>query len=240
MKNTTSNPVAPAISRFKGRESLEAYLCERIVGLLRDGIDARGEATIAVSGGRTPTALFQLLSEQPLAWNKITVVLVDERWVDAGHEASNERLVRLNLLQNAAEEAHFIGLKTGATSAAEGMDELQQRLAVLPRPLDAVILGMGEDGHTASFFPGAPTLGQALDLNSGHDCQAVTPVDAPHERITLALSRLLDSRQIFIHLYGDSKLPVLDRAMSSGPEQGMPVRAVLRQRQTPVEICWAP
>jgi len=238
--NTTTTKESPTMVRFSGRDALEDYLCGKLVELLRSGIETRGQAALAVSGGRTPTALFQRLSTQSLDWQKVTIVLVDERWVDADHEASNERLVRQNLLQHEAAKARFISLKNAAYSAVDGSAALQEQLQSLPSPMDAVILGMGEDGHTASFFPGAETLSQALDLDSGLDCQAVTPIDAPHERMTLTLPRLLNSRQIFLHLCGDSKLPVLDLAMAAGATEDMPVRAVLRQTDVPVDICWAP
>ncbi|OMH25953.1 6-phosphogluconolactonase [Motiliproteus sp. MSK22-1] len=230
----------PIVVRFGNRAMLEEHLCQQIVGLLRSSIDTKGEASLAVSGGRTPTALFQQLSEQSLDWSKVTIVLVDERWVDADHEDSNERLVRLNLLQNQAVKARLIGLKTAASGALEGMDELTEKLASLPPVLDAVILGMGEDGHTASFFPKAQELSQALDLQSTRSCQSVTPVDAPHQRMTLTLPRLLASQRIFLHLCGEGKLPVLEKAMKAGEVEDMPVRSVLRQKNTPVEICWAP
>ena len=111
---------------------LEKHLCQQIVELLRSGIDTKGEASLAVSGGRTPTALFQQLSEQSLDWSKVTVVLVDERWVYADHEDSNERLVRLNLLQNKAAKARLIGLKTADSTALEGTKELTEKLSALP------------------------------------------------------------------------------------------------------------
>jgi len=99
---------------------------------------------------------------------------------------------------------------------------------------------MGEDGHTASFFPNAPELAAAIDPNCGEACMGVTPPVAPHLRMTLTLSRLLASRQIFLHLCGEGKTPVLEAAMGDGPTEEMPVRAVLRQDTTPVDIYWAP
>ncbi len=228
-----------SIKKFPERQQLEQQLCDEIVALLAAGIAANGQASLAVSGGRTPTALFERLSSQPLDWKKVTITLVDERWVDADHEASNERLVRAHLLQNAAASARFIGLKTAADSAVEGQQQCAAQLAALPPILDVVILGMGEDGHTASFFPGADTLSEALAEDSGRVCQSVTPLTAPHQRMTLTLPRLLNSRRIYLHLCGESKLPVLDQAMSEGEVEAMPVRAVLRQTQTPVSVYWA-
>ena len=168
------------------------------------------------------------------------MTLADERWVEASSADSNERLVRNHLLQNHATEARFIGLKTPAASAESGAEQCQQQLSALPDSLDVVILGMGEDGHTASFFPGAIALSRALDPQTTIDCLALTPSTAPHERMTLTLPRLLRCDQLYLHLCGNAKLSVLDQARQSGPVEEMPVRAVLRQSQSPLAIYWAP
>lgn len=229
-----------SLEAFAARAGLEQQLCERISTLLSRGIAERGSSALVVSGGRTPAALFQCLSEQPLDWSKVTVTLADERWVDNQHEDSNERSVREHLLQNRAAAAQFLPLYNGEQSPVAGQAALESRLAALPRRIDAVILGMGEDGHTASFFPGAQELGQALAPEPYRACAAVTPPEAPWPRMTLTLPRLLASAQIFVHLCGDAKLPVLEQALAPGEVEAMPVRAVLRQSTTPVAVYWAP
>ncbi|HDO31485.1 MAG TPA: 6-phosphogluconolactonase, partial [Desulfobacteraceae bacterium] len=118
--------------------------------------------------------------------------------------------------------------------------ECAQRLAGLPRPFDVVILGMGGDGHTASFIPGARRLPEALDMKSGRDCLAISPPEAPHERMTLTLPVLLDSRQIILHITGPAKKKVLEQALADGPATAMPIRTILRQQQTPLSVYWAP
>lgn len=229
-----------ALESYESREALEVVLCQRIVERLSHGIAVNGKAVLVVSGGRTPAALFQRLSEQVIDWSKVTVTLADERWVDNQHDDSNERSVRMHLLQNEAAAARFLPLYNGAETPFAGQAQLETELAALPEKIDAVILGMGEDGHTASFFPDAAELGQALDPQPSHACAAVTPPVAPWPRMTLTLPRLLASAAIYVHLCGESKLPVLQQALEAGVVEAMPIRSVLRQSQTPVSVLWAP
>ncbi|KEA62647.1 6-phosphogluconolactonase, eukaryotic type [Marinobacterium lacunae] len=228
------------LKQFDQREALEAALCTRIGERLAESLERRGEAALVVSGGRTPAALFERLSRLPLAWSNVTVTLADERWVDEQHQDSNARTVRTHLLQNHAAQARFLPLVNEADTPHEGQAITEHALTQLPRVIDVVVLGMGEDGHTASFFPHAPELAQALDPKPASDCVAVTPPAAPWHRITLTLPRLLASREIIVHLCGESKLPVLQQALAVGPIAQMPIRAVLRQKKTPVAIYWAP
>lgn len=225
---------------FETRSELESALTDRIVALLEAGIKERGFGCLVVSGGRTPAGLFQRLSHQSLDWSKVIVTLADERWVPADHNDSNARSVETHLLQYNAAKAKFIPHVTAAATPQQGQTELEATLKQLPEQIDAVILGMGEDGHTASFFPNAPELAAAIDPKGSAACMAVTPPVAPHPRMTLTLPRLLASKQIFLHLCGEGKTPVLEAAMGEGAAEEMPVRTVLRQEQTPVDIFWAP
>lgn len=230
----------PTFKEFKDSATLVAVLAAQVAELLRAGIKARGRASLVVSGGSTPVPFFAALSELALDWKQVTITLADERWVDPAEADSNERLVRLHLLQNRAAAARFVGLKTVAPTAVQGEKECADRLALLPRPFDVLILGMGNDGHTASLFPQAARLGEALALDSGQLCMAITPPAAPHERMTLTLPALLHSRQIILHLVGAGKRAVYEKALANGPVAEMPIRAVLSQTTTPVTVFWAP
>lgn len=230
----------PAFKEFKDSPTLVAALANQVAELLRSGIRERGRASLVVSGGSTPVPFFAALSELTLDWGKVVITLADERWVDPSDADSNERLVREHLLQNRAAAARFVGLKTGASTAVQGEKECGDRLAPLPKPFDALILGMGNDGHTASLFPQAARLGEALSLDSGKLCLAITPPVAPHERMTLTLPALLHSRQIILHLVGAGKREVYEKALGEGPVAEMPIRAVLLQAIAPVTVFWAP
>jgi 6-phosphogluconolactonase len=140
---------------FAHTSGLNRELTERIRQLLGDGIRHRGRASLVVSGGTTPVALFEALSGEDMPWEKVVVSLADERWVDPGTPDSNERLVRTHLLKNKAAAATFIGLKTPEDPAGAGEAACENRIRQIPVPFDLLILGMGDDGHTASLFPGA-------------------------------------------------------------------------------------
>ncbi len=232
--------IPEGVVAFDSRADLDGQLSREIAGRLRLALERRALASLVVSGGRTPVGLFEALSQEPLDWSRVIVTLADERWVDNDASESNERLVRTHLLQNRAQDARLVALKTPALNADAGEVECRQRLLGLPETLDVVVLGMGEDGHTASLFPSAEGLGRALDLSSGVDCLALSPSTAPKPRMTLTLPRLLRSEQVYLHLCGESKLPVLAQALKPGPVELMPVRALLRQSQVPLAIYWAP
>ena len=230
----------PELKEFHDSPALVASLAEQVAGLLQTGIKERGRASLVVSGGTTPVPFFAALSAQALAWQQVTITLADERWVDPADPDSNEHLVRRYLLQNGAASAGFVGLKTGAATARKGEKECEDRLALLPRPFAVLILGMGNDGHTASLFPQATRLGEALAMDSGRLCLAITPPATPHERMPLTLPALLQSRRIILHLAGPGKRAVYEKALADGPVAEMPIRAVLRQTAVPVTVFWAP
>ena len=156
---------------FENTSALDIELAEKVAALLAADIQARGKASLVVSGGRTPMGFFHLLSQQLLDWSSVTVTLADERWVDADHQDSNEKLVRENLLINEAHQAQFISLKSAAKNAVDAESECEQALASAGQ-FTVVILGMGDDGHTASLFPGteALALGSGYEFRSHSDC----------------------------------------------------------------------
>lgn len=224
---------------FPDRESLTAELASRIGSSLDDGVKRNGRASLAVSGGSTPIPLFNQLSTLSLPWQYVQITLVDERWVEPKGTDSNEKLVRRHLLKNRAADAAFTGMKNQAKTAGGGEKACEQLIRKLVRPFDVLILGMGNDGHTASLFPGAAELSLATAMDSGKLCTSIIPPDAPHERITLTLPAILGSRHIFLHITGQDKKEVLDQALAEGAMEEMPIRFILRQQKTPLSIYWA-
>lgn len=226
------------LQQFANTDALNAAFASQLVTILEQAITERDAAYLVVSGGRTPQALFAKLASTPLAWDKVTISLADDRYLPPDAEHSNERLVRSTLMQNYAATARFISLYAPAADAYAAVSEISTRLAGIPT-FDAVILGMGEDGHTASLFPCCAELkaGMADDAPA---VLATSPTTAPYQRITLSKARLLQSRQLFLHLVGSSKLTVLEQAQGATDEFAMPIRAFLHQTAVPMAVLYSP
>lgn len=211
-----------------------AAMAGRIAALLNEAIAARGVATLALSGGRSPIPVLHALSDCDVDWSKVIVTLVDERWVAPDHADSNERLVRENLLHGAAAAARFVSMKNGAADAHAGQAEYETAIAALPWPLDIVVLGMGEDGHTASLFPDAAELAEGLATRAM--TLAISPPAAPHQRLSLSARTILSSRHILLQIGGAAKRAVYERARAGGPVAELPIRLALCQDDVPVEV----
>lgn len=222
---------------FPDSEALAEALAARVAVALREALAARDTASLAVSGGTTPKRFLRALAAQSLDWSGVRVTLVDERWVDEGSERSNAALVREHLLHGPVAQAHFVPLYREAPRPEDALAEVDAALDPL-LPLDVAVLGMGADGHTASFFPGGDRLAEALDSASP---ARVLPIRAPgagEPRITLTLPVLLQARHLFLHIEGEAKREVLQRA--TGPEgRELPVSSVLHAA-VPPQIYWCP
>jgi len=226
--------------RFPDAVALSHALSGEIKVDLEEAIQVRGAASLVVSGGRTPLRLFEQLREEKVDWQHVWVTLADERWVETSNPASNERLVREHLLTGAAANARFVGLKNPAPTPEAGADWAWRALSRVPHPYDVILLGMGEDGHTASLFPGSLALARAIDAGASPGCIAVNALTAPHARVSLNLAALLDARRIILHIEGEAKWQVYQKARAAGSASEMPVRAVLQQQEVPVDVYWAP
>lgn len=227
--------------RFADPQALALALARDIATELRTALNARGQASLALSGGNTPRRFLQLLSEQALDWTNVHVTLVDERWVPADHARSNARLLHEYLFRNQAAAAHFLPLYRPHDRPDAALPELEQTLARLPQPFDAIVLGMGNDGHTASFFPGGDHLSEALDVNTPARLLPMNAPGAGEPRITLTLPVLLAARQLYLHIEGPDKQATLQRAMSG--EQGgtdYPIRHLLLSVPSPLHVYTCP
>lgn len=224
----------PTEHRFVDRALAAADMARRIAVLLEDAIAARGVATIALSGGRSPRPVLEALSQARLEWAKVIVTLVDERWVEPDHADSNERLIRETLLRGEAAKARFVGMKNDAADAYAGQPACEAAFAQLPWPIDIIALGMGEDGHTASLFPEAKELAEGLSTKAL--TLAVTPPAAPHQRMSMSARAILSSRHIFLQISGAAKIAIYDRALAGGPVEELPIRLALNQQSVSVEV----
>lgn len=223
---------------FADKDTLADVMARNVAELLNKAIAERGKASLVVSGGSTPKPFFAALKQQDVDWSKLYVTLADERWVPTDANDSNERLVRETLVVNGM---HFIGLVNDALTPGAGVRTTEKALEVMPQPFDVVVLGMGDDGHTASLFPTADALEYALTVpRSEAMCVAIDPPEyAPHPRITLSFEALLHARQLVLHITGESKLKVFEKASGQGAVEDMPIRAFLRQDQVPLDVYWS-
>ncbi|MFM1887387.1 MAG: 6-phosphogluconolactonase [Pseudomonadota bacterium] len=213
--------------------------------LLTASLRERDLATIALAGGRTPLAAYAQLARHPLDWSRVIMLPTDERCVPVDDPASNEGVLRGLLAGTPAEAARLLGLRGPPDSdAREAAALASRRLAVLPRPLDIVLLGMGEDGHVASLFPGGQGVETAMDLESDQAVHAVVPAPgAPPPavpRLTLGLARLREARRLVLLIGGRRKRELLREALAA-PEAcaaRWPVAALLCTGTPPLDVLW--
>ena len=216
------------IEAFASGDELADAAAAAVERQLSQGLSDRGRASLVGTGGRSPGPVYDRLSRLDLDWAHVAVTLSDERHVDVGSPNSNARLLRERLFVGPAASAQFLPLTDYAEPALKKL-----------MPFDAVMLGMGEDGHIASLIPGSPVMDHAMHPH-GQALTAESPQgfgSPPVARITLTLSALLQSRAIFLLIAGEAKRQVIAQAQAGAD---LPVRAILGQDRVPVRVFWAP
>ncbi len=221
---------------------LNVRLAQDIAQRLAAGIQARGHAVLSVSGGKSPIALFEALRVIDIDWSRVRVTLVDERCVPRIHPDSNALLVQTHLLQDLAAKAQLVFMVAGSSEPL-GSPSAQAKAASIALSAvgvaDVLVLGMGADGHTASLFPEAPNLTDALDMRNTQTCVSIElahpPANAPYARITQTLAQILSARHIVLPLTGTDKLNTLQQAWQQATP-ALPISFVLQQTQTPVAL----
>ena len=241
MKRTEpANRALANAQRFTTADRAAAALADRISEIITYGADHRGRASLLLPGGRTPIPLFDALCALDMPWRQVYVSLTDERRVPPEDSASNARLIRDHLLRDRAAGAHFHPLYQSAGGDRAVEAACGAALGLLPRPFDAVVIGMGDDGHIASLFPGDPALDRGLDPTTEAPCVLTRAAQPPHERLSLTLATLLSSRWIALLINGAAKWAALETALEHRDAQASPVYALLNQRQVAVNVFYAP
>ena len=228
------------LHKIDDRGALAEIFSSEIAHQLDRAIQIRGKATMAVSGGQTPLKMFKALSQAELDWTRVSVTLVDERWVNPDDERSNERLVKENLLVGRAAFAQFIPLYVEGQSPEKASSKLCQDIVKLPLPFDVVILGMGTDGHIASYFSDADNLEAAVNPLASMPVVAINSASAGEPRITLTIPMLVTGRFIALHIEGQDKWETISRALDSGNHDDLSIRHVLDRKEIVKNIFWAP
>ncbi|MEM9810475.1 MAG: 6-phosphogluconolactonase [Pseudomonadota bacterium] len=228
---------------FPSREAAADRLADVILAHLQAGLRVKERVNLAVSGGATPKLLHERLSERDCPWANVDITLADERWVPPGETGSNETFAQETLVKGKAADAHFAGLWSDARSLEEGAELASKSYDALGNGPDVVLLGMGPDGHTASWFPYAEGLDKALAPSA----PAVVAVRAKRsavtgeltERLTLSLARVASAKLIILLMHGDEKRETFAAAKANDSTEEMPVRALFRERPD-LWAAWAP
>ncbi len=229
--------------RFEDRDRLIDAVYRQITAVLEQALAQKSRASLAASGGSTPLPLYRRLAAAPLDWSRVDVALVDERWVDTGDDSSNERLLRENLLRGNASAAAFTGMKNDHPDPFAGEDQCNLAYAALEPPFDVCLLGMGSDGHTASLFPAARGLPEAL-TRAAH-CAAIearrSAVTGDNlARMTLTPWSILQSRRLILLFTGEEKWAVYRQACRADATAELPVSLFIHQDRVRLEVYWAP
>lgn len=225
---------------FRESNASDEALAAFVSDCLRGALAARGCASLVVSGGRTPQGFFRLLSKERLDWTRVIVTLADERWVDESSPHSNTRTVRQGLIANEAASARFIPLYRPASSPAETAALVSQDLRILPPTIDVVVLGMGDDGHTASIFQESPHYQAALRNATQQPCLAVSGKSPVSARITLSAPRLRNCDSLVVHITGQAKWRILGQVASTESDE-FPLGFVLNTSTcTSKHVFWNP
>ncbi len=221
------------MNKYNSAELQIDAIVDYLVQSIRQLLETKDEICIAVSGGKSPIGLFEKLSRQSIDWAKVTITLVDERFIDTNNQDSNENLVKTYLLKNKAKEAKFIGLSNTNMKVDSVIDHLN---ATMPK-IDIAILGMGEDGHTASIFPCCSELERATNLSATEKYIATKPTTANYQRIGLNLSALVEIPHLILSINGNKKLEVLEKSLTT--EKKQPPIGLLLSNRPDTKIFWS-
>ena len=225
----------PEIEVYGTAEEAAMAAAEAIADWLHAGLSENDRASFVGTGGSSPGPVYDLLATLPLPWEQISVTLSDERWVPPTAPDSNARQLRERLLTGEAASARFIPLWSDAPTAEDAAEAAEMALEDL-FPADVILLGMGEDGHIASLFPGSPVLEDGLDPFGGSLVIAVPTGDPGPtvERISLTLYALKQSFLTVVLIRGEAKRRIIEE------RDGLPIHALFRASDMPVRVIWSP
>jgi len=227
-------------------QSLAENLAGELVILINSVIAELGSAVIALSGGSTPKPLFQALADHAIDWSNVIVTLVDERWVPESHELSNAAFMQQHLLDALPQQAQFIPLYQTAQTVEASLPLVLDTYCKVtksdinaPRAFDIVILGMGGDGHTASFFPDANNVAELVAIDALAPLLTCSSPSTQVERVTWSLPRLLNTKFLALHFTGKAKLAVFEEAVAGSNPVELPIRSAIYQDHTPLNVYYA-
>ena len=212
-------------------------LARSVAADLRRGIAERGRGLLAVSGGTTPKKFFAALAQQELDWAKVSITLADERWLPPTNSRSNERLVRETLLAGRASAATFVPLYADTPDPESGLAQIAARIDLLPQPFDAVVLGLGNDGHCASLFADGDRFAQATDARCSARVLPMRSPSAGEPRITMTLPALIATRALYLQIEGaDKQATFAGVRAGEGAFARSPLRMIMQTAPVPLDV----
>lgn len=232
----TSFPLLSFPSRLAAEEALAAALEAGV----RDAHAEGRRARIALSGGSSPEPAYRAFAAKDLDWSRVDIALVDDRWVEVDQAGSNQAMIERAFAS--ATGVSIFGMKLPSASPKQAEAELDVVYRAL-RPFDAIVLGMGPDAHTASWFPASPDLAACLDAHNratvlGVDA-SLAPVAAPYPvRMTVTLPVVAEALQVLILLFGTDKKQVLQEALDA-PVTIAPIKAAIEATGARCVALWA-
>jgi len=225
---------------YENIDELADAVAGDVAFIVESAVEARNSSLIAVPAGRTGPAIFPKLAAQSVPWKRVTIIPTDDRLVPMDNELSNVRAIAKAFLPAGA---RVVPIATEIADYRLAGNSADARLQDLSWPPDLVWLGMGEDGHTASIFPG-PDLQDALDAPKARRAVGVMPeplpAEAPVARVTLTRAAILSARTILITITGDKKRELLEGAIADGQSSKLPIGRVLAETELPIDIHWCP
>lgn len=234
-------PMAWIEHYYSDAEALASALAVRLEIALREALAARGHAMLGLAGGRTPLPAYRALATRTLDWDRVVLIPTDERCVPHDHPACNLRA--LGAAFAPADGVRLVALTVEDGDPDRSQEQARATLSQHAGMFDAVVLGMGEDAHTASLFPGAAQLASALDPAAAFDACRLDPQplppEAPFTRITLTVARLLRAHTVHLALTGETKHAVMREAQTSQDPLRHPIAAILHAADTTVHIHWS-
>lgn len=221
------------IKTFQTRDDCANALSNDLAIELKAALAEKKRVSLALSGGQSPKLVLPNLASMPLRWSDVDVTLSDERCVLLSDKDSNAGMVQSSFLEQGAQTASFHPLWTQDLDIADGLEIAKSELSTFPWPLDVIYLGMGEDGHFASLFPSDNINNFENDdspVVAGHASST------PHQRISLSLSTILETRHLFLHVTGNAKREMFEYARTLTPTSQCPISMLLNNEEIDLRV----
>jgi len=223
---------------FASRSLASGAAAQRIAKAIESGLADTPKASIVVTGGSTPEDCYRMLANTALSWGRVLITLSDDRCVPVDHDASNAGMIQRSLIANHAAEAELVTIYDQDRPERDQCELFETKLKSIHLPFEISLLGIGNDGHIASLFADVEQIAEGLNAESDRNCMLIETSASPHRRISLTMPAILNSRELLLLFFGDTKRDVYEQ--SKLPESAYPLSRLLLQQQTPVHTIWAP